>query len=133
MHSLWRNIVKLIGRYHRRSVVWYAQRTLEVRREVRGDGLFDAEADLLGQLFEMPHWKALLKYLDIERQSTLNNGLVLADDLLKVGEVKGDIGRCNKIEADVRMFWEDLKAKENMTAVQKRLAAEEDEEQSDAI
>jgi hypothetical protein len=108
---IWQWFLKRFGQWRRSRQIWYSQRRMDVYRALRSPELFDKEVELLGQLVESPYWPALQRYIDIERHATLENGLVLADDLLKVGEAKGDIGRCNKFESDMMMFFTSLQEK----------------------
>lgn len=132
LHSIWIAALKIYAGWKTRRSVWFKARRIEVFRELRpgADQLFDAEVDLLGELFAMPHYRALLKYLNIERWSAINNGLVQAKDPREMGEVQGDIGRCNKLESDMYQFHEDMIARNQKKPAQDALEDTGEEEQA---
>ena len=128
---MWLRLLRAYARMRRRASCWYSSRVLEASRELRVPELLPKQRELLGQLAELPHWQAFLDYLEIERRAERDNGLVMADDLMKVGEVKGNISRMNKIESDIAGLLEELQETRRKKTNEDDLAKDEDEEQND--
>lgn len=124
--------MKLFRRLLLTRRLWYRYvKATAFRQIVPGqDVLHDEEIDGLGRLYQNHDWKHFQKYLDLSRKQLVDSGFPVANDLLALGEVKGNLNMCNLIESDMAKFNEDMQQRAKLKTVQSEVAqmdAEEDD------
>lgn len=121
---------RLLRWYHQRRL-WFRSVKLIAFRQILpgGDTLIDEEVDMLGQLYQLAHWKVFVKYLDLQRKQLVDNGFPVAKDMMEVGEVKGNLNMCNMIEVDMKNFHEAMQERKSQKEMSAQLAVENTDEQ----